>query len=159
MERESQKAVEMKRIIVDTNIIFSCLLNSQGTIGYLIFNSDNIFEFFSNEYMRYEIRKHWERILKISKLTEFQLETSYDKLLAKLNFVNEELIPADIWQKSEGLVAGIDEDDIDFVALTSFLKGALWTGDKILYGGLKAKLFRTIYNTDDLMKLRNKLLE
>ena len=159
MERESQKAVEMKRIIVDTNIIFSCLLNSQGTIGYLIFNSDNIFEFFSNEYMRYEIRKHWERILKISKLTERQLETSYDKLLAKLNFVNEELIPADIWQKSEGLVADIDEDDIDFVALTSFLKSALWTGDKILYDGLKAKHFRTIYNTEDLMKLRNKLLE
>lgn len=38
----------MKKIIVDTNIIFSCLLNSQGTISDLIFNSDNIFEFYSN---------------------------------------------------------------------------------------------------------------
>ena len=34
----------MKKIIVDTNIIFSCLLNSQGTIGDLIFNSDLVFD-------------------------------------------------------------------------------------------------------------------
>lgn len=49
----------MKKIIVDTNIIFSCLLNSQGTIGDLVFNSDDVFECYSNEYMRLEIRKHW----------------------------------------------------------------------------------------------------
>lgn len=48
----------MKKIIVDTNIIFSCLLNSQGTIGDLIFNSENIFDFYSNQYMRFEIRKY-----------------------------------------------------------------------------------------------------
>lgn len=48
----------MKKIIIDTNIIFSCLLNSQGTIGDLIFNSDEIFEFYSNQYMRLEIYKH-----------------------------------------------------------------------------------------------------
>ena len=35
----------MKKIIVDTNVIFSCLLNSQGTIGDLIFNSENIFKY------------------------------------------------------------------------------------------------------------------
>lgn len=41
----------MRKIVVDTNIIFSCLLNSQGTIGDLIFNSENVFEFHSNQYM------------------------------------------------------------------------------------------------------------
>ena len=45
----------MKKIIVDTNIIFSCLLNSQGTIGDLFFNSQSVFEFYSNQYMRFEI--------------------------------------------------------------------------------------------------------
>ena len=50
----------MKKIIVDTNIIFSCLLHSQGTIGDLIFNSEDIFAFYSNQYMRFEIRKHWK---------------------------------------------------------------------------------------------------
>lgn len=147
----------MKRIIVDTNIIFSCLLNSQGTIGDLIFNSENIFEFYSNRYMRFEIRKHWDKLKKISKLTELQLEIAYEKMLMKFTFINEELIPQNDWEKAELLVEDIDLDDSDFVALTKYMKGSLWTGDKPLYEGLKAKRFRTVYNTEDLIRIRNKL--
>jgi predicted nucleic acid-binding protein len=147
----------MKRIIVDTNIIFSCLLNSQRTIGDLIFNFQNIFEFYSNQYMRFEIRKHWNKLKKISKLTDLELEMAYDKMLAKLTFINEELIPKKDWEKAEILVEGIDIDDIDFIALTQHLKGSLWTGDKLLYDGLKVKRFRTVYNTQDMIKLRERL--
>ncbi|MBK7098570.1 MAG: hypothetical protein IPH58_09725 [Sphingobacteriales bacterium] len=53
--------------------------------------------------------------------------------------------------------ADIDIDDIDFVALARYLKGSLWTGDKLLYDGLKAKRFRTVYNTQDIIKLRARL--
>lgn len=94
----------------------------------------------------------------IPKLTDLELETAYDKMLTKLIFINEELIPENIWQKAEIIVADIDIDDTDFVALTSYLKGGLCTGDKPLYEGLKAKRFRTVYNTAYLVKLRNKLL-
>jgi predicted nucleic acid-binding protein len=147
----------MKKIIVDTNIIFSCLLNSQGTIGDLIFNSENIFDFYSNQYMRFEIRKHWNKLKKISKLTDNELETAYEKMLSKITFINEELIPQSDWEKAEILVADFDIDDTDFVALTRYLKGTLWTGDKPLYDGLKAKRFRTVYNTQNIIKLRNRL--
>lgn len=147
----------MKKVIVDTNIIFSCLLNSEGTIGDLIFNSETVFNFYSNEYMLYEIRKHWERLKRISKLSDTELQTSYDKLLTKLTFINEQLIPAKVWQTSEALVIDVDIDDIDFIALTKYFKGILWTGDKSLYNGLKAKRFRSVYNTTELLKLRNKL--
>lgn len=146
----------MKKIIVDTNIIFSCLLNSQGTVGDIIFSSENVFDFYSNQYMRFEIRKHWNKLLKISKLTEDELQTSYDTMLTNLTFINEELIPKTDWQKAEILVANIDLDDTDFVALTRYLKGGLWTGDKPLYDGLKAKRFRSIYNTQDMIKLRDR---
>ena len=149
----------MKKIIVDTNIIFSCLLNTHGTIGDLIFNSDTVLDFYSNEYMRYEIRKHWQRLKKISMLTDAELETGYDKILTKVTFINEDLIPEVIWEKAEILVAGIDIDDIDFIALTRYLKAALWTGDKPLYEGLKTKRFRTVYNTAEMVRLRNKLAE
>lgn len=67
------------------------------------------------------------------------MQTSYDKTLEKLTFINEELTPESDWQKSEVLISKIDIDDIDFVALIKFLKGSLWTGDKRLYEGLKAK--------------------
>ena len=147
----------MTKVVVDTNIIFSCLLNSQGTIGDLIFNAENAFEFYSNQYMRFEIRKHWQKLLKISKLTDTELQTSYETMLTKLTFINEELIPQKDWKKAEMLVTDIDIDDTDFVALTRYMKGSLWTGDKSLYEGLKAKRFRTVYNTQDMIKLRERL--
>lgn len=147
----------MKKIIIDTNIIFSCLLNSQGIIGDLIFNSDSIFEFYSNQYMRFEINKHWNKLKKVSKLTDLELETAYDKMLTKFTFINEELISQTNWEKAEALVANIDLDDTEFVALTKYLKGGLWTGDRVLYEGLKAKRFRTVHNTQDILKLPNRL--
>lgn len=52
------------KIVIDTNIIFSTLLNSNSNIGDLIFNSGKLFEFYSCNYMRYERRKDWERIKK-----------------------------------------------------------------------------------------------
>lgn len=147
----------MKKIIVDTNIIFSFLLNTRGSIGDLLLNDEGVFEYFSNEYMRYEIRKHWAKLKKISRLNDAELETSYDKLRARLTFINEELIPEKIWLQSEKTVKEIDPDDIDFVALTKYLGAALWTGDKLLYTKLKAKRFRTVYNTNDMLRLRSRL--
>jgi predicted nucleic acid-binding protein len=157
VEKEPQTLHQMKKIIVDTNIIFSCLLNSQGTIGDLIFNSETVFDFYSNQYMRFEIRKHWQKLLKISKLIDTELQTAYDTMLTKLTFVNEQLIPQRDWEKAEAVVADIDIDDTDFVALTRYLKGSLWTGDKPLYDGLKTKRFRIVYNTQDMIKLRERL--
>ena len=145
------------KIVVDTNIIFSCLLNTSGTIGDLLFNSEQVFEFYSCDYMRFEIQKHWAKLRNISKLTETDLQNSYDKTLAHIFFIYEELIQPKTWQKAEEIVKPIDPDDIDFVALAKHLKSGLWTGDKMLYEGLKKQKLRRIYNSMDLIKLRNKL--
>ena len=142
------------KIVVDTNIIFSTLLNSNSNIGDLLFNSDKHFEFYSCSYMRYEIQKHWERLKKISKLSDEQLQVSYTQVLSKLKFVNEEIIPAETWLASEEITKEIDIDDTDFVAMTKFLKATLWTGDKALYNGLKKLGFKKILNTTELLALR-----
>jgi predicted nucleic acid-binding protein len=142
------------KIVVDTNIIFSVLLNSNGTIGDLLFNSDKHFEFYSCSYMRYEIQKHWERLKKISKLPDEQLQISYLQVLSKLKFINEEIIPVETWLVSEKITKEIDIDDTDFVALTKFLKATLWTGDKVQYNGLKEIGFKKLLNTTELLALR-----
>jgi len=147
----------VRKIVVDTNIIFSCLLNSNGTIGDLIFNSDTVFEFYSNQYMRHEIRKHWNKLKKISKLSDAALEISYERMLHQITFINEELIPEKDWLKAEQIADDIDIDDTDFIALTRYLKASLWTGDKVLYQGLKDKKFRSVIQTSDLFKLRTRL--
>ena len=142
------------KIIVDTNIIFSGLLNTNRIIGDLLFNSDGVFEFYSCGYMRHEIEKHWEKLKRISKLSHGELEESRFRIFTKINFINEELIPEKTWITAEEIASDIDIDDSDFVALTNHLKGYLWTGDKKLYNGLKRKNFKRIYNTTELIALR-----
>jgi len=142
------------RIIVDTNIIFSALLHSDGNIGDLLFNSSGVFDFYSCSYMRMEIQKHWQRLKQISGLDDERLEVSYIQVISKLNFINEEIINPEIWVAAENLVKGIDIDDTDFVALTLFLDGYLWTGDKVLYGGLRRLGFKQMFNTAELFNVR-----
>ena len=142
------------KIIVDTNIVFSALLNTKSTIGDLLFNSDNFLEFYSCSYMRYEIEKHWNKLKRISKLSDIELEESKFRVLTKINFINEELIPKKIWMEAEIITKNIDIDDSDFIALTKYIKGYLWTGDKKLYNGLKKKDFNRVYKTSELITLR-----
>lgn len=104
--------------------------------------------------MRYEIHKHWERLKKISKLPDRQLEISYTQILTKLKFINEEIIPVETWLASEQIAKGIDIDDTDFIALAKFLRATLWTGDKALYNGLKKINFNKLINTAELLSLR-----
>ena len=142
------------KIVVDTNIIFSALLNSNSTIADLLFNSGETFDFYSCSYMHNEIQKHWDRLKKISKLSEEQLQISFTKVISKLTFISEEIIPVETWLASEQLTTGIDVDDTDFVALTKFLRANLWTGDKVLYNGLKKLNFKKLLNTTELLSLR-----
>ncbi len=142
------------RVIVDTNIIFSTLLNSSSNIADLIFNSDSVFEFYSCGYMQREIEKHWEKLKKLSELSDSELQTSYHKTLLKIRFINEEFIPQETWVKAEEILGDIDIDDVDFLAMTEHLQGNLWTGDKRLYKGLKGAGFQKVYNTKELLELR-----
>lgn len=52
---EKQTILNSVKIIVDTNIVFSALLNTNSIIGDLLLNSANIFEFYSCQYLWYEI--------------------------------------------------------------------------------------------------------
>lgn len=144
------------KIILDTNIIFSALLNSNSTIGELIFDSENVFEFYGCDYMRLEIEKHWDKLKKISKLTDKELQESLFRLFTKIHFINEEQISEKIWVKAETLTGDIDIDDTDFVSLTNYLKGVLWTGDKELYTGLKIKGYKKVISTQELLRKRTK---
>ena len=105
--------------------------------------------------MRYEIQNHWAKLKRISKLADKELEEAHFRILSKINFVNEELIPAKNWLRAKELVTDIDIDDLDFIALAKYLKGSLWTGDKELYNGLKAKKFKQIYTTIELRNIRD----
>lgn len=61
-----------------------------------------------------------------------QLEIATRVFSKRINFIDARIIPCKILNSAEKLMQYCDKDDIEFVALTNYLKGKLWTGDKRL---------------------------
>jgi len=138
------------KIIVDTNIVFSAILNSQGKIGQLIINGSKFFTFYTVGQLKDEIKEHKEKILNISGFTNQQFIKSYETITKRITFVDEILISDKELLKALDLVREIDENDAIFVGLTNHINGKLWTGDKKLISGLKKKRYLKTISTDEL---------
>lgn len=146
------------KIIVDTNIVFNAILNTNSQIGDLLLNSFETFEFYSASYLKLEIEKHTPRLQRISKLDLSSLEESKFLILSRISFITEEQIPYSFWHESVQLVRDVDMDDIAFVALSKYMGDIkLWTGDKVLMNGLISKGFKNCINTQELIILRELL--
>jgi predicted nucleic acid-binding protein len=141
------------KIVVDSNIVFSAILNSQGKIGQLIINGSTHFKLFSIGLLKEEILNHKSKILSISGLTQQQFDKSLKAITDRINFIDEILISDIDIRKALDLVSGIDEKDTLFVALTNHLNAKLWTGDQKLVSGLSKKGYTKTISTEDLHKI------
>ena len=145
------------RIIVDTNIVFSAILNSSSKIGKILLKSKGHFQFYSCDYLRTEINRHRNRLLKLTKLSEDELAELESLVTHNITFIDERLLPQALLKQTEILLKSIDPNDTPFVALTKHLEGKLWTGDMQLYNGLKTKRFKDILTTAELSILLDDL--
>jgi predicted nucleic acid-binding protein len=136
------------KIIVDTNIVFSAILNSNSRIGKI---------FFTCNYLRVEIWKHRNRLLNLTRLTEEALTELEVLTTQRIRFIDERLLPRELLLNTETLLQSIDRNDTPFVAWTQHLEGKLWTGDMQLYNGLKARHFEDALTTAELSILLDDL--
>lgn len=60
-------------VVVDTNIIFSGLLNPDGKIGDLLLNSAGSFDFFAPTFILDELENHHHKLIRISNFSEDEL--------------------------------------------------------------------------------------
>lgn len=140
------------KIIADSNIIYSALLSKDNICQFIILSEQ--LEFFSPNFMIMEIFKHKERILKSSKLPEDELLSQFERILARITFVKEEIIPMRCYLEAYQLCKEIDENDVAFVALAIFMNCQFLTGDKAIYEGLK-KQNSDVISIPDIAKLIN----
>ena len=145
------------RVIVDTNIVFSATLNSSSRIDKILLNSKGHIQFYNCDYLRTEINRHRNRLLKLTKLSEDELAELESLVTHNITFIDVRLLPQDLLKQTEILLKSIDPNDTPFVALTKHLEGKLWTGDMQLYNGLKTKRFKDILTTAELSILLDDL--
>ena len=141
-------------IVVDTNIIFSGVLNPDGRISDLLLNSAQSFDFFAPTFILKELSKHHEKLIKFSRLEVDELEFIQRIILKKIDLIDIENVSSKTWQESLNLVSEVDEFDAPFIALSLQLKCPLWTGDKRLIRGLNKKGFNSVLDTQTISKMR-----
>ena len=138
------------KIVVDSNIVFSSILNTQSNLGQILINGSRYFDFYTIDLLKEEIIKHQIKIQQIAKLDATQFQTIYQLITAKICFVDTILLSEDDLRKAMNLTTDIDENDSMFVALNNHLHSMLWTGDKKLANGLKKKGYNRIISTDEM---------
>jgi len=146
------------RVIVDANIIFSAILNTDSKIGDILLNSHNIFEFVAPRFLKEEIRKYHQKIIDISGYSRSELLDIEDKVYRPISFISVIHIPLSIRKTSENLVKEIDPKDVVYIAFAKYFRCKLWSGDKTLRKGLINKGFSSFITTDELYKLRENYL-
>lgn len=146
------------RVIVDANIVFSAILKSDGKIGDLLINSGGIFKFISPYFLRIEIQRNQDKLVKISKLSSDQVLESEFQICKSINFISDEQISHSNWDLAENLVFNVDKKDISYIAFSKQFKAKVWSGDKTLTHGLANKGFTNFISTNELWNFReNKL--
>ncbi len=145
------------KVVIDSNIVFSAMLNRASSIGDIILNSQDMFTFYACQYLREEINDHKEKIIKITGYDEREYNEVEFLIYKQITFFSESTIPFEFWHKAADFVRDVDMDDITFVALSLFLDIKLWTGDKPLIGGLTKKGFQNIITTQEILQLRREV--
>ena len=141
------------KIVIDSNIVFSAILNTKSKIGQLVINGSKYFDFYTVGLLKDEIFKHKDKILDLTNFAEDQFIDTFQLITSRLVFVDDILLTDNDLNKAIDLVSAIDQDDALFVALTNHLAANLWTGDKRLINGLKKKGYSRVLTTDDLYEI------
>lgn len=141
------------KIVIDTNCVFSAILNPANKIGQIIINGSKYFDFITINQLQLEIQSHTNKILNISSLQLNEFKLVYKSITSKIQFIDDELISEKSLNKAFELTKNIDLDDSPFVSLAIQLKSKLWTGDKKLLYGLKKKGFSQVISTEELFQV------
>lgn len=138
------------RIVVDTNIVFSAMLNTNSRISTVLLQPNGKLNFYSTEKLLFEIKEHSGKLKKLSGYSNKEFDCVFALFRQRIRFINIRLIPKKIYLDTLELTEDVDIDDTEFVALTEHITGRFWSGDKELIRGLKKKKWDRFIDTNTL---------
>jgi len=132
------------KLAIDTNIIFSALISSNGVTAKLLLNEK--IELFAPKALLQEIIEHKEEIISKAKVSTEKFQALLIIYFSNITFVEDEEL-FDFTE--EALRICPDKDDVQFFAL-SLAKGIpLWSNDK----ELKKQNIMKVINTEELSRM------
>ncbi len=138
------------KLVVDTNIVFSAILNQKSRIGQILMLSHPSMRLYSCSYLKYELQNYHQKLADLTEKPISDIVQIEELVTKKIRFIDAEMIEDEYLQEALGLTHDVDEDDLLFVALALRIKGRLWTGDKKLEKGLIAKGFDRVITTQHI---------
>ncbi len=145
------------RIVVDTNIAFSAILNTNQKIARILLSPTKRLNFYSTDLLLEELNEHKDRLINLSGHSEQEISEIIRLITSRIKFIDLQLIPNAVISRAEKMLEEIDLDDIEFVALTDHVRGKLWTGDLKLQKGLNIKGWNKFITTSELASYIQKL--
>ena len=109
------------RIVIDSNIVFSAILNLDGKIGQLLINGNKYFDFYTISLLRKEIFKYQGRIADLINSKPEKVDEIFRTVTNHIQFVDDTILTDGELKNAIELTKGIDEDDTMFVALNDHL--------------------------------------
>jgi predicted nucleic acid-binding protein len=141
------------RVVIDTNIAFSAILNTNSLFARIILQPKSRLNLYSTDLLSIEIEEHKDKLKRFGDYTDIELNKSISLITSRIRFIDANLIPSSVFINSQKLLLDIDPDDTGFVALTTHIRELLWSGDKILQNGLIKKGWNKFVTTDELYRL------
>ncbi len=130
------KSTTKLRLVLDTNIIISALINKKSTVRDILL-TDKI-TFYLPELVLAELLKHQELLCKKSGLSKSEVFFTIFYLLSKVEIVKKEAFSENL-EKARNIMEKIDIKDSEFVALAlSIENDGIFSNDRHFdYSGVK----------------------
>ena len=76
------------RIVVDTNIAFSAILNTRSMIGGIILQPKSRFHFYSTDLLSAEIQEHKKKLKLLAGFSDSELESTILLITNRIRFID-----------------------------------------------------------------------
>ena len=128
-------------VVVDTNKLYSCLLSKGNVFKVLSLNSlSKKIEFIAPEFIFFELGKHFDDILKRSKLDKEELSELFSLIKKQVNTVPFEDFN-EFAEQAEKLSP--HKKDIQYFALSLAFNCGIWSDEKSFWAQPKVEIIST----------------
>ena len=116
------------KLVIDANVIISSLINAGIPSKVFDLNSKlSKFDFIAPEFLMEEVKKHEDKLLKLTKFSKEEFEKTYKLLMDEITFISKEEF-SEFLTKAKELAP--HDKDVPYVALSLAANCPIFSGDK-----------------------------